>query len=318
MKKKSVIIFIAFLLIFGAAFYIINELLDLQVATTVDITGDELGKGNEIEPVVDDELMFLLLGVDKNPDVSEEQQDDHVRTDTMILVNVNFDKGTIDLISIPRDTKVNYNGSNIKINAAHAYDGKVGALKAVRQLTGLDIDYFMSVDYNAVLRLVEVIGGVEVDSPQVIEAPEIGVYIPKGKSVLDEKQSLYFLRAREVLKNGSDFERMENQQYFLKQLAKEVTKISNLPKIPKLLKVFKDNVEHNLSLGNFGSILLQAVKFDSSKMTTMTLEGTTGREYNGNGNPVDYFYVDKEKMNKLFLEKYPEYFFNKSQINSYE
>ncbi|HHX68990.1 MAG: LCP family protein [Miniphocaeibacter sp.] len=318
MKIRSIVIFFVSLLIFGGTWYVIDEVLDLKAKSTINIDGEVLGEGNKIESVLDGELMFLLVGVDKNIDEVGEAQDVRVRTDTMILTNVNFDKGTIDLISLPRDTKITYKGSTIKLGEAHSYGGIEGTLRSVRKLTGLDIDYYMSVDYDAVLRLVEVIGGVEVDSPQEISAPEINVYIPKGKSVLDENQSLYFLRARQVLKNGSDLERMKNQQYFLKQLVKEVTKPSNLLKIPELLEVYKDNVTTNIELGSLGNIALQAAKFDASKMTTQTLEGTDGYENNANGGRVSYFYVDEKKMNKLFSGKYPEYFLDKSEVDKYK
>ncbi|QQK08017.1 LCP family protein [Miniphocaeibacter halophilus] len=318
MKLRSIVIFFVSLVVIGGTWYVVDEVLDLKAKSTVDIDGESLGKGNRIETVVDDELMFLVVGVDKNIDAVGEAQNTRVRTDTMILTTVNFEKGTIDLISLPRDTKIKYEGSFIKLGEAHSYGGIEGTLKAVRNLTGLDIDYYMSVDYDAVLRLVEVIGGVEVDSPQEINAPEINIHIPKGRTVLDENQSLYFLRAREVLKNRSDLERMKNQQYFLKQLVKEVTKPSNLLKIPELLEVYKDNVTTNIDLGSLGNVALQAAKFDSSKMTTQTLEGTDDYEYNANGKKISYFYVDEKKMNELFSKRYPDYFLDKAEVDKYE
>lgn len=317
MKARSVIIFLISLILFGGGYFVASELKDLQERSTVEIDGTDIGKDNEIEQKLDGDLLFLLVGVDKNIDVKGEAMDQHVRTDTMMLCNVNFKTGEINVVSIPRDTKVNYNGSDVKINAAHAYDGITGALKAVRQLTGLDVDYYMSVDYDAVTRIVEAVGGVEVDSPVELNVPDINLHIPKGPTKLDGAQALYFVRARELLRTGTDLERVQNQQYFLKQLMKAVLKPSNILNIGKILDVYKQNVETNIDLGNLGAVALKAVNFSEDKLHTYTLEGTTGDEY-PNGVRVAYFYADEKKMNKLFSDIFRDYFIDPSEIDKYK
>ncbi|WP_300409004.1 LCP family protein [Lagierella sp.] len=318
MKVRSIIIFLVSVLIFGGAYFVFSEFKDLQARSTVEIDGSDIGTNNKIEHKLDDNLFFLLVGVDKNVDVQGEGQDNHVRTDTMMLVNVNFNTGEINTVSIPRDTKVEYDNREVKINAAHAYDGITGALKAVRELTGLDVDYYMSVDYDAVSRIVEAVGGVEVDSPVELNVPEIDLYIPKGKSKLNGQQALYFVRARELLQSGTDLERVQNQQYFLKQLMSAVLKPSNIMNIGNILDVYKKNVKTNIDLGNLGSVALKAINFNKDKLHSYTLEGTTGDEYTPDGVRIAYFYADEKKMNKLFSEIFQEYFINKNDVNKYK
>lgn len=317
MKARSVIIFLISLIIFGGGYFVASELKDLQERSTVEIDGTDIGTDNEIAQKLDGDLLFLLVGVDKNIDAKGEDMDQHVRTDTMMLCNVNFKTGEINVVSIPRDTKVNYSGSDVKINAAHAYDGITGAMKAVRKLTGLDVDYYMSVDYDAVSRIVEAVGGVEIDSPVELNVPEINLYIPKGHTKLDGAQALYFVRARELLQTGTDLERVQNQQYFLKQLMKAVLKPSNILNIGKILDVYKQNVETNIDLGNLGAVALKAVNFSEDKLHTYTLEGTTGDEY-PNGVRVAYFYADEKKMNRLFSDIFRDYFIDPSEIDKYK
>lgn len=317
MKARSVIIFLISLIIFGGGYFVASELKDLQERSTVEIDGTDIGTDNEIEQKLEGDLLFLLVGVDKNIEAQGEAMDQHVRTDTMMLCNVNFKTGEINTVSIPRDTKVNYDGSDVKINAAHAYDGITGALKAVRELTGLDVDYYMSVDYDAVTRIVEAVGGVEVDSPVELNVPSINLYIPKGHSTLNGPQALYFVRARELLETGTDLERVQNQQYFLKQLMKAVLKPSNILNIGKILDVYKQNVETNIDLGNLGAVALKAINFSEDKLHSYTLEGTTGDEY-PNGVRVAYFYADEKKMNKLFSDIFRDYFIDPSEIDKYK
>lgn len=317
MKIRTVVIFLVSLLVFGAAYFVVDQVMDIKMASTIKIKDEDLGKGNIIDQRVDGELVFLLVGIDENPDEVGKAKKEHVRTDTMIIVKVSFNDGTIDLVSVPRDTQVLYNGNKIKINAAHAIDGVEGAMRAVRELTGLDIDYYMSVDFDAVANIVDAIGGVEIDIPYKLEEPQLDVYIPSGKSIVDGNNAMYFVRARSKLKSGSDIERMQNQQYFLKQLVDAVLQPSNILKIGDILDVFKKNVKFSFDISDLGNIALTASKFSSDKMTSYTLEGTTGDEYPG-GVKTNYYFVDKNKMNKYFSEHFREYFEDESMIDNYK
>lgn len=312
MKVRSVVIFILSLIVFGFGYLVVTNVIDINASTMFNIEGEELGDGNKIEQIVDGNIFFLLVGVDKNTENTGKGQDENVRTDTMMLVNVDTNDGAIQIVSIPRDLKVNYKGNDIKINEAHAIDDMTGTLRAVRELTGLDVDYYMSVDYDAVSRIVDAVGGVDVVSPVEMDLPEIGVYIPEGKSTLDGKQALYFVRAREILPLGSDIERMDNQQYFMKQLMKSVLKLSNITKIGNIVDVFKENVETNLSLSYLGNVALKAMDFDADKMETETLpffEGDPNEDRS-------YLYINEEEMNKLFSKLFPkDYFINPSDYN---
>ncbi len=317
MKIRTVVIFFVSLLVFGAAYFVVDQVMDIKMASTIKLKDEDLGEGNTIDQRVGGELVFLLVGIDENPDEVGEAKTTHVRTDTMMIVKVNFNNGTVDLVSIPRDSQVLYNGNKIKINAAHAIDGITGAMRAARELTGLDIDYYMSVDFDAVTNIVDAIGGVEIDIPYKLEEPQLDVYIPSGKSVVDGNNAMYFVRARSKLKSGSDIERMQNQQYFLGQLMDAVLQPSNILKIGDILDVFKKNVKFSFDISDLGNIALTASKFSKDKMTNHTLEGTTGDEYPG-GVKTNYYYVDKNKMNKYFSEHFREYFEDESMIDNYK
>lgn len=317
MKKKSIVIFFVSLFIFGAAYFVVDQVMGITIASTIKLKDEDLGEGNVIEKRAEGELLFLLVGVDENPDVEGEAKVTHVRTDTMILTKVNFDEGTIDLISIPRDSQVIFDGRKMKITEVHSSYGMTGTMKAARELTGLDIDYYMSVDFDAVTKLVDAVGGVEIDIPYKLDEPQLNVYIPSGKSVVDGNNALYFVRARDKLPTGTDIERMKNQQYFLGQLMDAVLKPSNILKIGEILDVFKENVKFSFDISDLGNIALTASKFSSDKIFKKTLDWYDKNEY-PNGVKVAYVIVKEDEMNKLFSERFRDYFIDESMIDNYK
>src|SRR5690554_5284168 len=158
MKKKFFISFIISFLVFSLIFLEFGDFLLGQKSTVAVDENDEgldLGDDNTIEQKVKNEILFLLMGVDAK-DVKKSKGR---RTDTMMLVKVNFDTGEINLLSIPRDTRVAVKGKQDKITHAHAYGGVELTMKTVRDFLNLDIDYYVKVDYQIVMDIVDEIGG---------------------------------------------------------------------------------------------------------------------------------------------------------------
>ncbi len=169
------------------------------------------------QPSEENELLFLLCGVAE-----------FNLTDTMMLVNINFDSGDISLLSIPRDTRVTDRKID-KINAANSIGGMPLALSTVNDLLGLDIKHYVKVDYQVVMDLVDIIGGVKIEVPFLMEYkdptsnPPLNIYLEKGIQTLDGKKAHDFLRWRKnyaetVGYKEGDVGRIKSQQYFLKEL----------------------------------------------------------------------------------------------------
>ena len=90
------------------------------------------------------------------------------------------------LISIPRDTKVEYQGETMKINAAHTYGGAAGMVEAVSDLCGVDISHYAEISFDGMVQLVDALGGVEVNVPDKIDDPKAGeMAIEPGLQTLD-------------------------------------------------------------------------------------------------------------------------------------
>lgn len=251
--------------------------------------------GNFIQRIIKspDEITFLLLGVDTN-DGSKSGS----RTDTMMLFKVDKKTGKISVLSIPRDTRTRIRGraQEDKINHAHAYGGPELSVKAVKDLLGIELEYYVKVDYQIVKEFVDLIGGVEVDVPMDIK----GTNIKKGVQVLNGEQALQFLRFRKGYQD-QDLGRIRAQQQFIKAAAKQTLKISNVGKIPQMIKSYYNNVETNIPLDLILKFAASAKDYDLDGMKMATLPGKPAYI-----NGISYFICDEEQAEILVKELFED------------
>ncbi len=307
MKKKFFISFIISFLCFSLIFLAFGEYIIPRQRSTVAVDENDneldLGDDNVIDQRVKNEILFLLLGVDAK-DVKKSKG---TRTDTMMLIKVNFETGEINLLSIPRDTRVTVKGKQDKINHAHAYGGIELTLKTVRDFLNLDVDYYVKVDYKIVMDIVDAIGGVEIDVPQNMKYsdpyadPPLNINLKKGLQVLDGQKAHDFLRFRSGYKEG-DIGRIKAQQMFMKELVKQTLQLKNITKLPKLVEAYFDNVDTNIPKSVILKGALAANKINVEKMVTNTIPGE-GKRINGG----DYWIYNPDETEALVKEMFGDY-----------
>ena len=287
MNRKFWISFGGAFVVFALVFLGLSKtsiIKDIFAQEEVDDEGtyDELEDYEEVgEQRIKDEILFLLAGVD----ASDVKKSKGTRTDTMMLLKVNFDSGATNLLSIPRDTRVLINGREDKINHAHSNGGMKLTMDSLREFLNLDVDYYVKVDYEIVQDIVDAIGGVEIDVPRNMKykelsptAPPLNIDIKKGVQVLDGKNAHDFLRWRnnnEMTRGYTmgDIGRIETQQYFMKELIKQVLKPKNIFKLPKLAETYFRNVETNIPKSVIVKSAMSANKIDVENMKTATIPG---------------------------------------------
>lgn len=244
-----------------------------------------------------DNITFLLLGVDSK----DVKKSTGTRTDTMILCKVNKSTGKISMLSIPRDTKAYIRGRNgeEKINHAHAYGGPELSVKAVKDLLGVDLEYYVKVDYSIVKEFVDIIGGVEVDVPMDMKYsdptadPPLYINLKAGLQVLDGDKALQFLRFRKGYAD-QDLGRIRAQQQFIMAAIKQALKIENVGKIPQMIKTYYDNVETNIPLDLILKFAVNIKNYDIEGMQMDTLPGQA-KYING----VSYYVPNEEEMKTI-------------------
>lgn len=200
---------------------------------------------------------ILLLGIDKRPD------EQFSRTDTMILVTVDPENYTTGMLSIPRDLWVDIPGYHeSRINTAYYFGDKLGhpeggpalAMQTVQHNLGVPVHFYIKVDFDGFRKIIDTLGGIEVDVPYTIDDPTFPdqnyghdpFYISAGQHVLDGETTLKYARTRKT--PGSDFGRATRQQQVLIAIKEKALHLDIIPRIPNLWGTLAGTVETNLQL----------------------------------------------------------------------
>lgn len=205
----------------------------------------------------------LVIGTDKRKGA---QADLTGRSDTLMLVRADPQTNSISLLSFPRDMLVPIRcpGRAIhqdRINAAFAECGSVGSLETVRSLTGLPINYFITVNFRGFMDLVNNLGGVWIDVDRRYlcnsqTCPDVTpIDLQPGYQLLRATQALAYVRFRHL---DSDLYRVARQQLFLKALKQQITSSLGLQTVLDII----DAVERNVVIGRGGNkpLDLQTIK----------------------------------------------------------
>jgi LCP family protein required for cell wall assembly len=262
-----------FSLFFFKTSFTISQVIDWTGATNILPFVDNLPDLPEKDP---DRINILLLGIRGLEDPGEGK----LLSDAMILASIKKNTGQIALISLPRDlyVKIWCTQKNEKINFAYAQGGLDCAKKTVSLVTGLHIDYAVSINFKALKEGVDALGGITIylDKPfeesfqwakegweedehwfiKEINGEEKWVfYIPEGENHLDGQTTLYYVRSRY---STNDFDRMRRQHQVLiaiKEKALSLGVLTNPVKIYNLLDVLGKNVRTDISLAEIGNLI---------------------------------------------------------------
>jgi polyisoprenyl-teichoic acid--peptidoglycan teichoic acid transferase len=216
-------------------------------------------------------MNLVLVGYDKRAEGSSEVTEG--RSDTIILVHIDPEKGFLSLLSVPRDLRVVVKGyGHRKINAAYAFGGGALLIRTIQSELGVDLDHYVAVDLEAFKAITNALGGVYVDVDRTYDDGKIE--LDPGYQLLDGLNALRFVRTRHD--QNIDFGRMERQQRFLSAVREQVM-TWNLPfKLPGLIKGFVDNADTDLSANELIKLAYWVTKLDSGGMKRAEIIGPTG------------------------------------------
>lgn len=244
----------------------------------------------ETRPEVKEEskgaLNILLLGSDtraqRDDDVDGDSEEfgklpDGGRSDTMMLVHIPKDRSTAYVTSIMRDTWLDIPGvGTAKINRAFASGGVPKAVETLEGLFGVRIDHVASVDFEGFKGLTDAVGGVTVNNPIAFRQSIVnGMYFPKGVQTLDGEQALAFVRERKSFP-GSDYQRVKNQQLFVKALLGQIMSKETLTSPAKVQDIVTEfapfiSVDETLDAAKIASIGYSMIDVRPNDMEFFTL-----------------------------------------------
>ena len=234
----------------------------------------------QLVPVTDvnEPFYVMLIGSDERADSDEMG----ARSDSNIVVRIDPVNWVVTMVSIPRDTLITFNGSQIKFNAAYAYgDGAAGTIKAASALCNVKISHYAEINFDGVVSLVDSIGGVEVDVPQPIDDPQAGdVTIDQaGLQTLNGAQALVFARSRHYYTDG-DFSRSANQRALIEAI---VDKVFSLPatQIPQAVQEMSKCVSTDMDVSAIYSLAMQYVNSGKEMTIYSIMAPSTTEEIDG-------------------------------------
>jgi len=198
------------------------------------------------------------------------------RADTIILASIDLESKEIGLLSIPRDTRVNIPGHGMnRVNASLAFGGIDLTLETLENFLAVPIDYYVQTDFQGFARIIDAIGGVEVDikSPlkYVDKAGGTFIDLPAGRRILNGKESLDYVRYREPVMG--DIGRVERQQKFVKAMVKRVLNPDIIVKLPAIYNEFRQAVDTNIPVQDITPFMRLVTELDLNRMGTVTLPG---------------------------------------------
>lgn len=188
---------------------------------------------------------MLLLGIDRDSERAETDgaDDSLYRTDTIILAHVNPQEKTVQLVSIPRDTKVDLGEYGTqKINAAFTFGGAALSIEKVEELAGVSISHYAEIDMDGFAAVVDSVGGVDVDLPVDVYDPNYtGLDLKAGEQHLDGQTAALLGRTRHAYDSygAGDYYRTGNQRMLIQALAQKILS-SDLLSIANTVQVASD------------------------------------------------------------------------------
>ncbi|WP_303966166.1 LCP family protein [Sporosarcina ureae] len=284
--------FIAALAVAGYAFKLHN-----QAITVLDRSYEPIAKQEPKEIYVEpatDKVSILLIGVDESEARQEREQ--HGRSDALVLATLNPKTKSIKLVSIPRDSyvyipQVNYKD---KITHAHAYGGTKASVDTVEQLFDIPVNYYVKMNFNAFIDVVDALGGVEVEVPyERIEKDENdknAIHLMPGFQRLDGRHTLALARTRKL---DSDIERGKRQQMILQAMIKEATSITSISKYGDVINALGDNMKTDMTSKQMLSFI-QYIKSGLPEVDTITLTG-----YDDMSTGIYYYRLDEQKLEEV-------------------
>ena len=221
-----------------------------------------------------------------------------LNANTIMVAAYDADSNKGYVISIPRDTRVDVQRNSRKIVSAYnvgrlnggGHEGGVNRLKyEVQTLVGFRPDFYVSVDYEAFIRMVDAVGGVEVNVPFHMRYDDpcqyLHIDIPAGLQTLDGQDALRFARYRrgnDPRQTISDYQRIEHQQQVIASVFQSLLTPRTILRIPEFIGIFNDYVNSDLAYGellwfaNQGRGIVTGAGSDALAFYTIPMLGTSG------------------------------------------
>lgn len=251
-------------------------------------------------PFDENSVNILIVGLDK---ATNRSTYDLHRTDTILLLNINFKDKKVRGISIPRDTltEIYKIGKWDKINSAFGYgggekeEGFFYTMETVSKLLGgMPIEYYVGFDLDAVRKVVNILGGVyvNVEVPVKVKTKWVNIDLKPGYQKLNGIETLYYALWRKT--PGGDIDRIKRDKELILSVFEQLKASNKIVTLPEIYWKIRRHFYTNLSLQQITSLAYFA---QGMKKEDIVLESIPGNYFNYMG--VSYWKPDYEGIKKL-------------------
>lgn len=293
---------------------IVSQEKKMKKRDTSEVETESTGK------LITEPFTMLLMGIDSTDEVLSKNA--VANGDTLILVTFNPKTLNATMLSIPRDSYVPIacwsNKAENKITHAAGY-GNDCMMNTIEQYLGINIDYYAKINFKGLVKLVNAVGGVDIDVQQTLctddssRGGEICVY--PGYQTLDGEHALVYARNRHALVNG-DFGRNEHQQEIVLALTNKIKTINNVAKFMEILDTVSNSLDTNLTtqqMLSFYNVAKDIVKkslasdeADLINIQQLYLAGNSQMIYDERMRRVLYNYIPNENSRKDIVQAMKE------------
>ena len=261
---------------------------------------DSALRGQLTETASGDPFYMLLIGIDKSWDRAESAEygadDAAYRTDSILLARVDPSNKQVTLVSIHRDTLVDFgsDGGKQKINAAYSIgaakkdkgedtSGAAYTVETISKFAGVPITHYAEIDFDQFVSVVDTIGGIDVNVPvDVIDPKYTGADIKAGQQTINGEQALQLCRARHAYDKYGDGDvyRAANQRMVIGAILKKIL-ASDPATITNTVNTLAGSVSTDLSVQDILSLATTFRGFDMNTNMYSGMEPTNSKIING-------------------------------------
>ncbi|TDQ36919.1 LytR family transcriptional attenuator [Aureibacillus halotolerans] len=308
-KKKIWFLILTPILVIGivATSYAVSVSMSAKEAVNnaqQEIEGRETTNKSELrEEVVDpnvDNISILFMGIDDS--TNRGYGASHARTDALLLATFNETDKSVKVVSIPRDSYVEIVGRDFydKINHAHAFGGIDMTVNTVEQFLDVPVDYYVRLNFNAFMSIVNTLGGVTVDVPfefteQDSEDVQGAITLQEGLQQLNGEEALAFARTRV----DSDYQRGIRQQQIIEAIIKKSMSFESLTKFDDVFASIGDNLTTNMSFDEMMSFHDYILSGSTPEVEHLTLIGEATYIRNNAGQDIYYYKVQDQSLQEV-------------------
>lgn len=269
-------------------------LTDIKSLWSYDIVEKNIDISKKVD-VTNSAFTIFISGIDTSGKVSTVS-----RSDVNMLVTVNPVSKDILMVSIPRDYYVTLANKGKADKLTHAGLGGVdNSVKTVEEFMGIDINYYVRVNFTSLTKIVDALGGITVESPVAFKTRHGNYQVVKGQNEMNGEQALGFVRERYSL-SGGDVDRVKNQQRVVSAILKKAMSPSIITKYSALMTSVQGSFETNISADEIAKLVrMQLTDMASWNIHQAVLAGKGTRMTGGAympGSSLYYMIPDEESV----------------------